>query len=92
MVHWYIELLRRGLPPSNGGESSFAIAQARGLTPLPALPPYAVRTPHLHGGPTTAAPTMRPRDLPRNWAGVRRTARTQIIPRRGAAWMARTQE
>ena len=60
LVHWYIELLRRGLPPSNGGESSFAIAQAHGLTPLPALPPYAVRTPHLHGGPTTAAPTMRP--------------------------------
>ena len=36
-----------------GGELNHALSQASGPNPIPAIPPYVIRTPHLHGGPTT---------------------------------------
>ena len=40
------------LPP-HSGELKHALPQAGGPNPIPAIPPYVVRTPHLHGAPTT---------------------------------------
>ena len=41
------DTLRRGLrPPPCGGREA---GQLSGDHPLPAFPPYAVRTPHIHG-------------------------------------------
>ena len=40
------------LPPHSGG-LKHALLQAGGPTQFPAFPPYVVKTPHLHGAPTT---------------------------------------
>ena len=40
-------------PPPHSGELKHALTQAGGPNPIPAIPPYVVRTPHLHGAPTT---------------------------------------
>ena len=37
----------------NFGELNHALPPSRGPNPIPAIPPYVVRTPHLHGAPTT---------------------------------------
>ena len=40
-------------PPPHSGELKHALPQAGGPNPIPAVQPYVVRTPHLHGAPTT---------------------------------------
>ena len=47
---WGGSVLTGEEPPPHSGELKHALSQAGGPT---AIPPYVVRTPHLHGAPTT---------------------------------------
>ena len=40
-------------PPPHSGELHHALSPVGGPTHIPAVPPYVVRTPHLHGAPTS---------------------------------------
>ena len=42
------------VPPLHSGELNHVPLFGRWPNPIPAIPPYVVRTPHLHGAPTTA--------------------------------------
>ena len=50
---WGGSVLTGEEPPPHSGELKHALSPSRRPNPIPAIPPYVVRTPHLHGAPTT---------------------------------------
>ena len=50
---WGGSVLTGEEPPPHSGELKHALSPNRRPNPIPAIPPYVVRTPHLHGAPTT---------------------------------------
>ena len=50
---WEGSVLTGEEPPLHSGELKHAPLPSRRPNPIPAIPPYVVRTPHLHGAPTT---------------------------------------
>ena len=51
---WGGSVLTGEEPPPHSGELNHALSPVGGWpNPIPAIPPYVVRTPHLHGAPIT---------------------------------------
>ena len=50
---WWGSVLTGEEPPPHSGELKHALTPSRRPSPIPAFPPHVVRTPHLHGAPTT---------------------------------------
>ena len=50
---WRGSVLTGEEPPLHSGELEACSHPSRRPNPIPAIPPYVVRTPHLHGAPTT---------------------------------------
>ena len=50
---WRGSVLTGEEPPPHSGEEAHALSEVGGPTQPPAIPPHIVKTPHLHGAPTT---------------------------------------